>query len=126
MKPFDLEKAKAGAKVCTRNGNPARIIAFDAKMKSHSIVALVDLHDDSRGEYVISYTNAGCFNFDGTTSIYDLVMAPTKIRKWINVYRTLGKTRKVGKEVFATKQSAERAGRKSVFYIATIPIEWEE
>lgn len=125
MKPFDLEAAQKGAKVCTRSGNPARIIAFDAKMKSHSIIALVDLYDN-RGETVISYTSVGRHCSNGATSIYDLVMAPTKIRKWINVYRTLGKARKVGKQVFATKRSAERAGHKSVFYIATIPIEWEE
>lgn len=31
MKEFDLEKAKAGHPVCTRNGNKARIICFDRK-----------------------------------------------------------------------------------------------
>lgn len=30
LKPFDLEKAKAGAEVCTRDGRKARIICFDA------------------------------------------------------------------------------------------------
>lgn len=31
MKPFDLEKAKAGAPVCTRNGYKAEILRFDIK-----------------------------------------------------------------------------------------------
>lgn len=30
MKPFDLEKAKAGAPLCTREGFRARIVCFDA------------------------------------------------------------------------------------------------
>ena len=30
MKPFDLEKAKAGSPVCTRSGEKVRIICFDA------------------------------------------------------------------------------------------------
>ena len=31
LKPFDLEAAKAGAKVITRDGRPVRIICFDRK-----------------------------------------------------------------------------------------------
>lgn len=29
--PFDVNKAKAGAKVCTRDGHPARIICYDCE-----------------------------------------------------------------------------------------------
>lgn len=31
MKQFDLEAAKKGAKVCTRDGREARILCFDSK-----------------------------------------------------------------------------------------------
>ena len=41
MKPFDLEKAKAGEPIITRNGLPARIICFDRKASVYPIVALV-------------------------------------------------------------------------------------
>lgn len=41
MREFDLEKAKAGAGVCTRSGNKARIICFDAK-GMYPIVALIE------------------------------------------------------------------------------------
>lgn len=41
MKEFDIEKAKNGAKVCTRNGNPARIVCWDVKDELSPILALV-------------------------------------------------------------------------------------
>lgn len=34
MKNFDLEAAKKGEKVCTRDGWPARILCFDSNMAS--------------------------------------------------------------------------------------------
>ena len=34
MKDFDLAAAKLGAKVCTRDGIPARILCFDSNMAS--------------------------------------------------------------------------------------------
>ena len=40
MKEFDLEKAKAGHPVCTRDGHEARILCFD-RIEHHPIVGLV-------------------------------------------------------------------------------------
>lgn len=40
MKEFDLEKAKAGHPVCTRDGKEARILCFD-RIGHRPIVALV-------------------------------------------------------------------------------------
>lgn len=40
LKPFDLEAAKQGKPVCTRDGRKARIICFDAK-GNNPIVALI-------------------------------------------------------------------------------------
>ena len=40
LRPFDLEAAKAGKPVCTRDGRKARIICFDAKCNK-PIVALI-------------------------------------------------------------------------------------
>ena len=58
-KPFDLEAAKAGAKLVTRNGRPARIICYDRKDESYTILALIDY--DGNEEYW-SFTNDGRFN----------------------------------------------------------------
>ena len=46
MKTFDLEAAKRGAAVCTRDGRNARIIAFDCKgYVRKPILALIDMGD---------------------------------------------------------------------------------
>lgn len=43
MKPFDLEAAKAGATVCMRIGENARIICTDRRgAEENSVIALVD------------------------------------------------------------------------------------
>lgn len=42
LKPFDLEAAKAGKPVCTRDGRKARIICFDLKNDEYPIVAAVE------------------------------------------------------------------------------------
>lgn len=42
--PFDLDKAKAGEPVCTRDGRDARIICWDSKQDdADTIVALITL-----------------------------------------------------------------------------------
>ena len=41
LEPFNLEKAKQGAKLVTDNGNPARIICWDCKYEDYALVALV-------------------------------------------------------------------------------------
>lgn len=48
MKPFDIELAKAGHPVCTRSGNPVRIVCFDKKNTKYPIMALIDkvTHED--------------------------------------------------------------------------------
>lgn len=52
-KHFDLEAAKAGAKVVTRDGRPARIICFDKKDPDYPIVALVSETKDIKSPEVI-------------------------------------------------------------------------
>jgi hypothetical protein len=68
--PFDLEKAKNGAKVVTRGGRPARIICTDKK-GTRPLVALV-VDDD--GEISLSYFASGLYSFDKAYSPYDLFL----------------------------------------------------
>lgn len=60
MKPFDLEKAKAGASICTRDGSKARIVCFDANNKRFPLVTLIKDSDNSE-EYPVLYTKEGNF-----------------------------------------------------------------
>lgn len=39
LKPFDIQKAREGKPVCTRDGRKARIICFDCKDETFQIVA---------------------------------------------------------------------------------------
>lgn len=88
LKPFDLEKAKAGAKVVTRDGRNVRIICFDRGHKTDHIVALIDYNKDGETtEEVVTLTDQGTFYDNGKENGYDLFIAPTIVEKWVNVYK---------------------------------------
>ena len=82
MKPFDLEKAKAGAKVVTRDGTRARMVCFDLKGRQPIGVAVEHRNEDgtvievlrSCGKDGRYYTGTAQ---DGDTRL-DLFMAPEK------------------------------------------------
>ena len=80
-KPFDLEKAKAGAPVVcerhpSRNHVPARILCFDA-LGQNPIVALVTNEGDEETETTVR------LNLSGIAAYYTLFMAPVKRTAWI-------------------------------------------
>lgn len=71
MKKFNLESAKAGKPVCTRDGRSVRIICFDKKGSDHPIVALISLEGAEETEW---YSSTGRL-YNGAESNYDLMMA---------------------------------------------------
>lgn len=71
LKPFDLNAAKDGKPVCTKDGRPARIICFNAKGVIYPIIALVE---DNGLEVTIHYNEEGKRCDKGTNE--DLMMAP--------------------------------------------------
>lgn len=73
MKPFDLNEAKAGKPVCTRNGDKARIICTDLIGQEHLIIVAV-YEPKSNIECVIPYTREGKYS-EGDVSEFDLFMA---------------------------------------------------
>ena len=81
LKPFDLNAAKAGKPVCTRDGRKARIICFDRKDNT-PIVALIERVD---GIEILQcfYNDGKCFH--DSTSDNDLMMLPEKRSGWIIV-----------------------------------------
>lgn len=111
LKPFDLQKAKAGKPVCTRDGRKARIICFDKRGK-FPIIALID-EGDIEVHYYYSHNgkSADC------VSDYDLMMLPEKKEGWVNVYKD---------SVYETKDDALIGRSESRGYIDTIKISWEE
>lgn len=112
MKPFDLEAAKAGKPVCTRDGRKARIICFDRNWE-YPIVALIECEN---GEEMISSCDK-----DGKARIYeaqaDLMMLPEKKEGWIIIH----------KEAIYDKETAEKIARETTANVIRIQkIEWEE
>ncbi len=127
MKPFNLEKAKAGKPVCTRKGYPVRIICFDRVNDESPIVALITTDDGT--ETIVCYNKNGMAygTLDKKHSL-NLMMKPEKKQGWINVYRI----KKVGSElasftyIYPTKEEALECAAENNRYIGTFPFEWEE
>lgn len=72
MKPFDLESAKNGAKLCTRDGRSARIICYDAD-NSYPLVALIK--DKDGKECISTLTIEGKLFSSYSVSNSDLFLA---------------------------------------------------
>lgn len=126
LKEFDLEAAKAGKPVCTRDGRKVRIISFDRKFLfkgvSYPIIALVE--DTAKEETIYGYNEKGKVLIeDDATYKDDLMMLPQKKEGWINLCKNNhGDTLAVG--VFPNREEAVSNCPPS--YLCTIKIEWEE
>lgn len=125
MKEFNLEEAKAGKPVCTRDGRKARIICFDRHFCNDlAIIALVENNMDF--EETFNYTVSGRYNGNITESNSDLMMVGEKKEGWINLYWSK-KGVYPGKNIYDTKESAMEAGNQGGIELAsTSKIEWEE
>lgn len=125
FKPFDLEQAKAGKPVYTRNGQEVRIICFDAKLGDYPIVALVK-GENSTQEILLTYTNEGELYHNDSEHPLNLVMPLKKKTGWVNMYHVNGEDTVSGiKCIYKTK---EEARIKAIIGGAanTIKIEWYE
>lgn len=122
MKPFDLEKAKAGAPVITRDGREARIICFDAKQEDPLIV-LVTNKSGFENDY--SYLENGRYQITKENPL-DLFMKPIKRTYYFNVFKHqsgviyAGHTRNSLNEAIACAKGVEAE------LIKTVSIEIEE
>lgn len=133
LKPFDIEAAKQGKPVCTRDGRKARIICFDAKRKDEkNIIALIPSKEYPEFEDLVAYPNNGNYH-GGHENDGDLMMLPEKKEGWVNIYnrnrpRTSSENCYImtGVSVFETKEGAISYIDKDKEYIDTVKIEWEE
>ena len=123
MKPFDIELAKQGKPVCTRDGRKARIICFNTKSyKGKEIIALVTKPDGS--EYVRYFTQDGRLSYLKDDRD-DLMMLPEKKEMWINIYKgTTGPAPGAG--LYDTEEEAKDATNGDENYVTTTKVCWEE
>lgn len=122
MRPFNIEEAKEGKPVCTRDGRPVRILCLDvAGELIYKIVALVM---ESGTEYLHRYMENGRYN-NNKENKSDLMMAPEKKEGWINIYHAPS-FHYPGDHVYDSKKKAFEMREIYSSYVNTIKIEWEE
>lgn len=132
LKKFDLEAAKAGKPVCTRDGRKARIISFDRKFLfkgvSYPIIALVE--DTAKEETIYGYNEKGKVIIENDTPYKDdLMMLPQKKEGWVNVYKSHERGNTISfivASIYPTKEEAKKSYVVEFDYVDTVKIEWEE
>ena len=126
FKPFDLEAAKAGKPVCTRDGRKVRILCYDLKGAEYPIVALVEAHD-YLDESISTYDRNGRFDNDRENK-NDLMMLSWKKEGWVNVYKSYNVGKKIPcmASIYPTKEEAKKSSVVGFDYVDTVKIEWEE
>lgn len=82
FKPFDLEAAKAGEPLVTRDGRKARLLAHVPEFEEeHRVIFAIE------GEgHAMSYSESGVYVHD-EASDFDLFMAPKTRTVFVNLYR---------------------------------------
>lgn len=115
LKPFDIQKAREGKPVYTRDGRKARILCYDFKQNEEYPI-LVAVENKDGKECALLYSN------DGISEMYkssnnELAMLPEKKEGWVNVYK---------ERIYSTKEEAIEATYDGVTYIDTVKISWEE
>src|SRR5271157_4724435 len=127
MKPFDLQKALAGAKVVTLHGKAVNNFVYFSTASKFKVIAQIEGDAELK-----TFTESGKYCPDLVTG-KDLFMATTKKTGYINVYndwdaRDLGTTfglgLKTGNLIFATKELADENALPSRVAVATF--EYEE
>lgn len=121
LKPFDLEAAKLGKPVCTRDGSKVRIICFD-RVNAKPILALVT-SPNGKGEDVFDYFVSGKRIANALESDLDLMMLSEKRSGWVNIDKG-GSGKITISSPYSTKEEAIHNDNECT--IDTIKIEWEE
>ena len=123
LKPFDIQKAREGKPVCTRDGRKARILCYDFKQNEEYPI-LVAVENKDGKECALLYSN------DGISEMYkssnnELAILPEKKEGWVNVYK-VGARLETGGNVHSTKDAAIKCIDSDKKHIATVKIEWEK
>lgn len=128
MKSFDIEKAKAGAKVCTRNGLNVRILCYDVKC-IHDVLEIVALVDEFGCETVHHYNMHGRIS-NAKEHDLDLMMATEMHEGWVNIYENRNPGGQFFGYIIGRLHKNEKDAKESIMpysrLVKTIKIEWED
>ncbi len=126
MKPFDIEKAKQGHQVCTRDGKKVRILCYD--MKVYPDLPILAIVENGDREIISAYHLNGEYSVEGMAGRgEDLMMASEKHEGWVNIYWLKNGRIAPGAFVWDSIDEAKKGtiGREKNL-IATVKIKWEE
>lgn len=124
LKPFNIDEARAGKPVYTRDGRKVRIVCFDYKGDSgvYPILALISA-TNQRGvpdEIIAKYTEDGKYaKYNSTENDEDLMMAADRKEGYVNIYKSVD-------TIFQTEEEAKSHKDDFSNYVKTIKIEMEE
>lgn len=117
MKPFDIEQAKAGKPVQTRDGRDVEIVRFNLRGDS-PILAIIKLLEY---DCAIRFSIDGSYNRKLKENYNDLFMKSETKEGWVAVIAG-------GKSCFIydTEEEAKTIGGAYPSFVAVAKIEWEE
>lgn len=127
MKPFNLELAKSGVPIITRDGRPVQFIAHVPDVSpSTRVVVAVDNGPDCP-KTLGTYFESGRF-IDNENNNLDLFHPSVKKSGWINIYKaaSVKPSCVTNGIIYNTKEVAEKEAVADCSYVATIEIHWEE
>lgn len=130
MREFNLEEAKKGHPVCTKDGKDVRIICFDAKFGGgFTIIALVKTAAISE-EIISRYNEFGVNVNSSYPQGYNLVMKTFKKSGYVNLHKMIPTSDDLTPMggIYPTEDDAKANISESFkeTYCTTAKIEWEE
>ena len=127
LKPFDIQKAREGKPVCTRDGRKARIICFDRINGDYYKIVACVTDFDGDFEEVLFYGIDGYIVDSQNPKDQDLMILSEKKKGWVNIVRGSNGSPHMGRGIFQSKEEAENAIKAfSDNLIDTVKINWEE
>ena len=114
LKPFDIQKAREGKPVYTRDGRKARVLCYDFKQNEEYPI-LVAVENKDGKECALLYSNSGISEMYKSSN-NELAMLPEKKEGWIIKPKDY--------QVYQSKEDAEEVCNKNYQVIAKII--WEE
>ena len=125
LKKFDLEAAKSGKPIRTRDGQQARLLCADLKGTKYPVVCAVTKPKGNE-EKVLYMINGKYVADKENEHEADLVMEIEKHEGWVNIYKDpVGRVVST-QIVFSCEDSAKQNINLNRNYISTVKINWKE
>lgn len=121
--PFDIQKAKAGATVVTRNGRDVSILAYNIE-GDYPIFGVIATSDSQKSSFRLTKNGLYCIGRNSGSDLFLKVPKPKKktVTKWLNIYKgdTCGY---ITSSFYNSKEEADNGKAKNC--IDTVPVNFQ-